>query len=331
LLALPGYHDTLLAADILAGLPGGDQLLAEIVAGQARVATVGVHSGLIAGSELLPAAEWTAALVHSDGGFVIVDLDGSTIEPVHTVAGPAVRLHITHATATPVGPRSAAANGTSTSGAAVATSRRLRSPAGQDTATSSKLGHPPSAMSGGAARAVAAARIRQAAFLAGIGRAALRAARSHVTRREQFGRKLIEFQTVGHRLATLVAEGDGLELLVHEAAWRLDTGRPVRVHAPQALAATAEYALQATRLAVQLHGARGILADGVPASAYRLAAVEAVRLGTPAALWREAGLCRLTERDQWDDEAAGLDDLPPAATRHPDDLPRSVMTAPARI
>jgi alkylation response protein AidB-like acyl-CoA dehydrogenase len=138
-----------------------------------------------------------------------------------------------------------------------------------------------------------AAFLRHAAFLLGLADAALSLARDHSRRRQQFGRPLIDFQTVSHRLAALAAEAEGLVLLAHEAAWRHDTGLPGGPYPAQTAAAAADHALATTRLAVQLHGARGIVADDPPDVAYRLAATESTRLGTPQALWQLAGLRRL--------------------------------------
>jgi alkylation response protein AidB-like acyl-CoA dehydrogenase len=295
---IPGYHDTLLAADVVAALsgPGVAELGEAFATGGIRAAADGIHNGpcgwlddadrLHGVSGLLADAPWSLIVVRTqraggpghDGPDVLAVVDpgagGCTGEPVETLAGPALRLTFTGAPCL-----------------IVSTARPELKPA------------------------LAAARVRQAAYLSGIARAACDAAAHHACRRVQFGQRLIEFQTVGHRLAMLVAEGDGLDLLIHEAAWRIDTARPAAAHAPQVLAAAAEHAFAATRLAVQLHGARGIVADSTPAAAYRLAAVEGLRLGTPDSLWREAGLHCIAGRDQWDDETpAGTSNFRDEAT-----------------
>jgi alkylation response protein AidB-like acyl-CoA dehydrogenase len=141
--------------------------------------------------------------------------------------------------------------------------------------------------------AVAAARVRQAALLLGLAAGALDVARGHVNQRLQFGRPLVEFQTVSHRLATLIGEAEGWTLLLHEAAWLHDGGTDATVAGAQILAVAAEHALQATRLNLQLHGARGMLARSRAATAYRVASVEAVRLGPVDRLWTEVGQARL--------------------------------------
>jgi hypothetical protein len=142
-------------------------------------------------------------------------------------------------------------------------------------------------------RAVAAARIRQAAFLAGLSAGALAAAAAHVAHRRQFDQPLLEFQSVRMRLAAAAAELDGWTLLLREAAWIHDQTGHASQQAAQALAACAEHALDTTTLAVHLHGARGMVAGSPAATAYLLAGAESVRLGSPSALWTEAGRARL--------------------------------------
>lgn len=145
--------------------------------------------------------------------------------------------------------------------------------------------------------AVDAARVRQAAVLLGIADRAVAAARSFVNRRTQYGRQLIELQTVAHRLARLVGEADGWELTLHEAAWRGDRGWDITGDAARLLAAATEHLQASVRTALQLHGARGMVVHSTAATAYQIASVEGSRMGTASMLWREAGRATLTERD----------------------------------
>ncbi|MET7418871.1 acyl-CoA dehydrogenase family protein [Dactylosporangium sp. NPDC005555] len=135
-------------------------------------------------------------------------------------------------------------------------------------------------------RALAAARIRQAALLLGTADRILEVARAHVNTRVQSGRPLVERQTVAHRLATLMGEGDGWRLVLHRAAWQFD--RDEDPAAAGVLAALAEHAQTASRTALQLHGVRGMLAHSTTATAYRQVSVESTRLGSPADLWLAA-------------------------------------------
>lgn len=134
-------------------------------------------------------------------------------------------------------------------------------------------------------RALDAARVRQAALLLGLAERAVENARAHVNRRIQYGRPLIELQTVAHALARLVGEADGWRLVLHEVAWRHDRGLDCRARAARILAAAAEHALACARRGLQLHGVRGMLAHSAAATAYRIVSAESVRLGTPDALW----------------------------------------------
>jgi alkylation response protein AidB-like acyl-CoA dehydrogenase len=262
---LAGYRETVFAAHLLHAA-GHPESLVAAGSGERRIATVGFPAdgriridtdGLLWGtSRPLPDAPWDSAVVQASGptGTALALVDIGTAGCAPVrSAEPATRLCFTGAAAT-----------------------RLPGPA--DVEVDRHLG---------------AAFLRHAAFLVGLAAAALALATDHCQRRHQFGRPLIDFQTVGHRLAATAAEADGLVLLVHEAAWRHDAGLPDGPYAAQAAAAAAEHALAATRLAVQLHGARGIVAGDAPDIGYRLAARESTRLGTPQALWRLAGLRRL--------------------------------------
>ncbi len=135
-------------------------------------------------------------------------------------------------------------------------------------------------------RALAAARVRQAALLLGIADRIVDVARAHVNTRTQSGKPLVERQTVAHRLALLIGEADGWRLVLNKAAWELD--RDEHPNTAAVLAAAGEHAQLASRTALQLHGVRGMLAHSTAASVYRMVAVESVRLGTPTDLWLEA-------------------------------------------
>lgn len=268
---VPELRETVLCLELLAdaGVDGLGDVLSRIHEGVGSAVSIGLHGpttvrldgdGLLWGtSEALPAADWDMALVRAatDGGghrWLLVRPDGATVHREE---------------ATLLG--------------APAARWRFEAAAGQ----------PVPVVEAQRRRAVAAARVRQAALLLGIASRALDTARAHVGRRLQFGKPLLEFQTVSHRITTLLGDADGWELLLNETAWAHDRDAGAPAAAPQILAAAAEHALKAARLSLQLHGVRGMLAHSVPATAYRLATVEAVRLGPPAGLWLEAGRARL--------------------------------------
>jgi alkylation response protein AidB-like acyl-CoA dehydrogenase len=264
---LAGLSDTLLALDLLAatGADGHDDILVRATEGGATLAVVGLHDappavghGRLTGTtgpiDDVP-VDLVVARDDRGGWWVVTPSDGGVrTEPVAVLGSRARTVHLDGARATAL-----------TAGAA--DGRDLR-------------------------RAVDAARVRQAALLLGISARVLGVTSAYVNQRTQFDRALVQFQSVAQRLAALVADLDGWQLLVREAAWRLDRGQDAHLASVQILAAAAEHALLATRTAVQLHGARGLRAGSVPASAYRLAAVEAVRWGPVGELWAQAGHLR---------------------------------------
>ncbi|MEV8094407.1 acyl-CoA dehydrogenase family protein [Kitasatospora sp. NPDC085879] len=141
-------------------------------------------------------------------------------------------------------------------------------------------------------------RIRHAAHLVGLAAGATAEAVELSHRREQFGHPLAHWQGVALPLARHLTRIEAARLLVRRAAALADSAAPeatlTRV-AAEALATAAETALEAVRTAVHTAGVRGLI-DTTPLHLhYRLARTEAVRLGTPAALWHQAGLTRLTE------------------------------------
>jgi len=146
------------------------------------------------------------------------------------------------------------------------------------------------------AGALERARVRQAAYLCGMALGALEEAVRHAGARRQFGRRLVDLQVVQHGLAELLARLDAARLRVRHAAWSLDSGVAGAAAAPESLAMAAELALDASRAALHVHGARGMAAEWPVHGYYRWAIVEAHRLGSPRRLWEEAGRARLAER-----------------------------------
>ena len=136
--------------------------------------------------------------------------------------------------------------------------------------------------------------LRHAGYLLGTAERMLALTARHVRQRQQFGKALLEFQSVSLRLAEIRARIEAVRMLVHYGAWCLDTGEDMREpSAAEALAGAAELALHVSRTMMQLHGAYGMLLSSPTAQAYRTVAFEAVRFGTPSALWTAAGRTRL--------------------------------------
>ncbi|WP_433493615.1 acyl-CoA dehydrogenase family protein [Micromonospora sp. CA-248089] len=159
---------------------------------------------------------------------------------------------------------------------------------------------------------VGRARIRQAALLLGLAQGALGEAVRHTGAREQFGRRLRDFQSVEFALAGAYAEVAALRLLVEQAAELADADRPFGVAGTRALALAAETTLEVTRLAMHVCGARGLTPQLRVAPYYLRGRSEAVRLGRPVALWHELG-ARAVARSRRDDSGGAAADAAPGA------------------
>src|SRR4051812_5731 len=97
------------------------------------------------------------------------------------------------------------------------------------------------------------------AFAVGMAQEALDATLAHTARRDAFGGKLSDLQTVAHRVAEMALRTDAARLMVYAAATAYDEGAtdvPKRAAMAKLLATeTAQYVVDA---AVQLHGARAL-------------------------------------------------------------------------
>jgi alkylation response protein AidB-like acyl-CoA dehydrogenase len=104
----------------------------------------------------------------------------------------------------------------------------------------------------------------------GLARRALDEALQHSQRRVQFGKPLAEFQMTEAAIAEMATAIDASALLVYRAAWTRDRGaaRITREAAMAKLAAT-ESAQQVIDRAVQLLGARGVVAGEPVERLYR--------------------------------------------------------------
>jgi alkylation response protein AidB-like acyl-CoA dehydrogenase len=143
------------------------------------------------------------------------------------------------------------------------------------------------------------ARVRQAAYLAGLAHGALAATVVHAGTRVPFGRRPRDYQVVRFRLAEARTAVEAVGLLVARAAWLADNERHFALEAAEALAMAAEVALSVTRLAMQVGGAPAMTAQ-LPAHRFYLRTrLEAVRFGRPDQLWRAAGGRRMADRMEY--------------------------------
>ena len=102
-----------------------------------------------------------------------------------------------------------------------------------------------------------AERVLIAAESLGTGRAALRRAVAYAKERRVFGRSIGANQAVAHPLAEAHARLHAAELVVREAAWRVDEGLPAGEAANTAKFVAAEAGYFAADAAVQTHGGFG--------------------------------------------------------------------------
>lgn len=100
-------------------------------------------------------------------------------------------------------------------------------------------------------------RLGVAAGAVGIGQACLDACVTWARERRQFGRRLGDFQMVQATIANMAADIAAARLLVYQAAWLVDQGRPATQAASAAKLFATEAAARAASEAVSLYGNRG--------------------------------------------------------------------------
>jgi alkylation response protein AidB-like acyl-CoA dehydrogenase len=240
----------LVATRLLARTDPNHPRLAELVGGQA-IATVALRPARHGQAELVPAGAVAHVVLALDGGdLVAVDAPPTGVAPDNHASAPIAHRPLD------------------------AGQRRVLE-------------------TGGAALdAYAAAldewRVLTGASLTGLSRAALDLAVAYVKQRHQFGVPIGSFQAVQHGLADLPGEVVGSHLLVQEAAWALESGRPAPTGASgpelasMAFLFAGELARDATSRCVQYHGGYGVAEEYDAQLLYRRARGWPLLLGDPA-------------------------------------------------
>lgn len=96
------------------------------------------------------------------------------------------------------------------------------------------------------------------AMAVGVARAAYEYARDYATEREQFGRKIGEFQAVAFKLADMKARIDAARLLVYRAGWMARNGKTFEsAEGSMAKLVASETAVYVTDEAIQILGGNG--------------------------------------------------------------------------
>jgi alkylation response protein AidB-like acyl-CoA dehydrogenase len=118
------------------------------------------------------------------------------------------------------------------------------------------------------------------ALMVGAAGEATHRAVEYAKQRNAFGQPIGSFQAIQHMAADMTIGVDGAQLLVREAISRLGAGLPASVEVSQAKAFANEKCLMAVRMAQQIHGGIGFIAEFDQQLWYRRVAAWSLRCGT---------------------------------------------------
>lgn len=104
-------------------------------------------------------------------------------------------------------------------------------------------------------------RISIGALALGIAKGAYQASVKYAKERIQFEKKLIEFQAIGFKLADMATEIEASELLLHKAAYLINTNQPVTKLSAMAKMYASEVCVKVATEAIQVHGGYGYTKD----------------------------------------------------------------------
>ncbi len=123
-------------------------------------------------------------------------------------------------------------------------------------------------------------RIGIAAQALGIAQAAFDVARAYAIDREQFGRRIGDFQAIQWKLADMATEIDAARLLTYRAAWLKQEGRPHAAEGAKAKLFASEMARRQTAEAIQILGGYGYTREFPVERYYRDAKITEIYEGT---------------------------------------------------
>ncbi len=104
-------------------------------------------------------------------------------------------------------------------------------------------------------------RISIAALSLGIAKGAFEAALKYSSEREQFGKKINEFQGISFKLAEMATKIEAAELLTHKAGRLKNDGQKVTQAGAMAKLFASEVCVEVANEAVQIHGGYGFIKD----------------------------------------------------------------------
>ena len=123
-------------------------------------------------------------------------------------------------------------------------------------------------------------RISIAAQALGIAECAYDRALAYVKERQQFGKKIGEFQVTQHKLADMATKIEASKLLVYKAAWNFDQGRIDPALTSMAKMYAGRTAVEVADEAIQLHGGYGYITEYEVERIYRDAKITEIYEGT---------------------------------------------------
>lgn len=123
-------------------------------------------------------------------------------------------------------------------------------------------------------------RIGIAAQALGIAQAAYDVACAYALEREQFGRRIGDFQAIQWKLADMATEIDAARLLTYRAAWAKGEGRPHAAEGAKAKLYASEMARRQTAEAIQILGGYGYTKEFPVERYYRDAKITEIYEGT---------------------------------------------------
>ncbi|MDY6792559.1 MAG: acyl-CoA dehydrogenase family protein [Thermodesulfobacteriota bacterium] len=123
-------------------------------------------------------------------------------------------------------------------------------------------------------------RIQVAAQALGIAQGAYDRALAYVKQREQFGKKIAQFQVTQHKLADMITKIELARLMTYKAAWNFDQGRIDPKLTSMAKMYAARTAVEVADEAIQLLGGYGYMAEYEVERFYRDAKITEIYEGT---------------------------------------------------
>lgn len=125
-------------------------------------------------------------------------------------------------------------------------------------------------------------RIQIAGMAVGTAQGAFDRALDYIKQREQFGKKLAQFQVTRHKIADMASKIESARYLTYFAAWSFDTGKTDPKFASMAKITAARAAMEVTDEAIQLLGGYGYMTEYEIEHFYRDAKQAEIFQGTPS-------------------------------------------------